>query len=95
MLLLILIPLTVRFVAGLRVWYGYEPIYQILRLFADYWLVCLAIGALLIWASTTIYYMSKAISYLNETIQATNQLIAEPMKRIILSSNLNDVQEEM
>ncbi|EAC9666826.1 vancomycin resistance histidine kinase VanS, partial [Listeria monocytogenes] len=37
MLLLILIPLTVRFVAGLRVWYGYEPIYQILRLFADYW----------------------------------------------------------
>ncbi|EAC5386171.1 vancomycin resistance histidine kinase VanS, partial [Listeria monocytogenes] len=48
MLLLILIPLTVRFVAGLRVWYGYEPIYQILRLFADYWLVCLAIGALLI-----------------------------------------------
>nr|WP_308666685.1 vancomycin resistance histidine kinase VanS [Enterococcus innesii] len=95
MLLLILIPLTVRFVAGLRVWYGYEPIYQILRLFADYWLVCLAIGALLIWASTTIYYMSKAISYLNETIQATNQLIAEPTKRIILSSNLNDVQEEM
>ncbi len=39
--------------------------------------------------------MSKAISYLNETIQATNQLIAEPTKRIVLSSNMIDVQEEM
>ncbi|WP_312730467.1 vancomycin resistance histidine kinase VanS [Enterococcus sp.] len=95
MAILIIIPFAVRFVAGMRVWYGYEPIYQILRLFADYWLLCLAIGALLIWVSTTIYYMSKAISYLNETIQATNQLIAEPTKRIVLSSNMIDVQEEM
>ncbi len=43
MAILIIIPFAVRFVAGMRVWYGYEPIYQILRLFADYWL-CLAIG---------------------------------------------------
>ena len=63
--------------------------------FADRWLFCVAIGALLIWFGTTIYYMTKAIGYLNETIQATTQLIEEPSKRITLSSHLIDVQEEM
>lgn len=92
---LIIFPLMMRFLAGLRIWYSYDPLYQILRFFADYWFFCLAIGALLIWISTTIYYMSKAISYLNETIRATNQLIEEPTKRIVLSSNLIEVQEEM
>ena len=92
---LVMIPLVIRFIAGTRTWYGTEPIYYILRFFADRWLFCVAIGALLIWFGTTIYYMTKAICYLNETIQATTQLIEEPTKRITLSSHLIDVQEEM
>lgn len=91
---LVMIPLVIRFVPepGL----GMErSLSTISYVFADRWLFCVAIGALLIWFGTTIYYMTKAIGYLNETIQATTQLIEEPSKRITLSSHLIDVQEEM
>jgi two-component system sensor histidine kinase VanS len=93
--LLLAIPLGVRFIAGLRIWYGTEPFYPLLLFLKEHWLFFLIIGILLIWFGTTIYYMSKIIGFLNETIQATSQLIEEPTKRIVLSNQLIEVQEEM
>ncbi|WP_366031253.1 vancomycin resistance histidine kinase VanS [Enterococcus sp.] len=95
MAILAAIPFTIRFIAGTQTWYGTEPIYILLRFFADHWLFCLGLGTLLIWFGTTVYFMTKAIGYLNETIQATTKLIEEPAKRVVLSTPLIEVQEEM
>lgn len=91
----IIIPFLIRIFANGQIWYGDEPFYLFYRLLANNWLFGLIVVVLFIWVSTTIFYMKKAIGYLEETTQATNQMINEPTRRITLSHNLIYIQEEL
>ncbi|OJG43075.1 hypothetical protein RV02_GL002995 [Enterococcus gilvus] len=95
LVVLILIPLIIKQVSLLRVWEESELLYQVLSFFNKNLYIILLIGVVFIWILTTFLFIIRVISYLNETTQATSQLLEEPNRRIQLSQDLFSVQEEM
>lgn len=88
-------PLLLRRFLLQRVWQDYDFFYPFLSFVGDNLTAIVVAGLLLIWVVTTIYFITKMASYLNELTQGTSQLLAEPEKQLYLSSDLFSVQEEM
>ncbi|WP_197914089.1 vancomycin resistance histidine kinase VanS [Listeria sp. PSOL-1] len=77
------------------IWYKIEPIHQVLVFFHNNNIVIILVVIILIWMVISFFFIRKAVNYLNETTQATSQLLEDPEQRIQLSADLFQVQEEL
>lgn len=79
----------------LIVWQPTSIIYRILRYMRDYLPVFLGIPLFLGWVFLTYYFMRKPLRYLDEVIQASEQLAHPTQNQIILSNAMKSVQDEL
>lgn len=92
---MIVVPLIMKYFARFRIWYDGDPTYELLKVIETILYPSIIIYGLGAWIILTTYFIKKALGYLDETIQATNQLVTEPERPIHLSANLMDVEHEM
>lgn len=92
---MIVVPLIMKYFARFRIWYDGDPTYELLKVIETILYPSIIIYGLGAWIILTIYFIKKALGYLDETIQTTNQLVTEPERPIHLSANLMDVEHEM
>ncbi len=80
---------------GRRVWYGTEPLYPLLSFinqrFDLIFLVLMGLGFLVIF----IYNWAKTLSYIDATVQATEQLMADDEREIELPGELHEVSARL
>lgn len=92
---MIIVPVVIKYFARFRVWYDGDPIYELLKFIEAILYPSIVVYGVGAWIILTTYFIKKALGYLDETIQATNQLVTEPERPIHLSTNLVDVENEM
>ena len=83
------------FLCGLRTWYYYEPLYQILALVKNNLIFVMAITILAGWAAITHYFVNRPLRYLDEIIDASGKLIASREEPVRLSDVLVDVEKQL
>ena len=83
------------FLCGLRTWYYYEPLYQILALVKNNLIFVMAITILAGWAAITHYFVTRPLRYLDEIIDASGKLIASREEPVRLSDVLEDVEKQL
>ena len=83
------------FLCGLRTWYYYEPLYQILALVKNNLIFVMAITILAGWAAITHYFVNRPLRYLDEIIDASGKLIASREEPVRLSDVLEDVEKQL
>ena len=83
------------FLCGLRTWYYYEPLYQILALVKNNLIPVMAITILAGWAAITHYFVNRPLRYLDEIIDASGKLIASREEPVRLSDVLVDVEKQL
>ena len=76
-------------------WYPEDPLYQLLRLLLDYLPLTLGIPLLAGWAILTYVFMAKPLRYLDEVIDASEELVTSREQPVRLSAPLRSVQEEL
>lgn len=87
--------IVARSLCGLVTWYSNNPIYWILKVLEGTMLVWIPAVCLLGWTIITYYYIAKPVKYLNEVIEAAQQLTNDPEEPIELSSSLRNVEDEL
>lgn len=88
-------PLLLRRILLQRVWQEKDFFYPFLSFVGNNLVAIVIVGVFIIWIINSTYFMTKMTGYLNEVIQGTSQLLDEPDKRLYLSKDLFNVQEEM
>ncbi len=80
---------------GRRIWYGDEPLYPFLSFihqrFDAIFLVLMGLGALVIF----VYNWARTLSYIDTVVQATEQLVADDEKEIVLPAELYEVSARL
>lgn len=76
-------------------WYPEDPLYQFLHLLLDYLPLTLGIPLLAGWAILTYVFMAKPLRYLDEVIDASEELVTSREQPVRLSAPLRSVQEEL
>ncbi|MGI5883681.1 MAG: sensor histidine kinase [Candidatus Spyradocola sp.] len=76
-------------------WYPDDPLYRILSLLRDYLPLTLGVPLFLGWAILTYAFMGLPLRYLDEVIDASEQLVSSREQPIFLSTPLQGVQEEL
>lgn len=80
------------FLCGLRTWYTYEPLYQILVLVKNFLEPFMIIIILAGWALITHHFIALPLRYLDEIIDASGKLITSRGEPVRLSDVLVDVE---
>lgn len=80
------------FLCGLRTWYDYEPLYQILVLVKNFLEPLMIIIILAGWALITHHFIALPLRYLDEIIDASGKLITSREEPVRLSDVLVDVE---
>ena len=83
------------FLCGLRTWYYYETLYQILVLVKNNLTLFMIIIILAGWAVITHYFVNRPLRYLDEIIDASGKLIASREEPVRLSDVLVDVEKQL
>lgn len=83
------------FLCGLRTWYYYERLYQILVVVKNNLIPIMIIIILAGWAAITHYFVNRPLRYLDEIIDASGKLIASREEPVRLSDVLVDVEEQL
>lgn len=94
-LAMVVLPIVARYFASLRTWYEGDPIYQVLKFLAYAMIPVFGLVGIAGGLGLPLYFFWKILGYLDETIQATNQMVTDPEKSIHLSDDLADVEREM
>lgn len=92
---LILLILLAWFLCGLRTWYGYEPLYQFLRIFKNYMPFFLTLLILMGWTVITYYFITRPLRYLDEIVNASGKLITSRDEPVRLSKVMTEVEEQL
>lgn len=92
---LILVPLIFKMLFSLRIWQGDEFVYPLLNGLNNTLPIWIVGAPLLTWLLITYLYFKKNISYLEELLVATKTMVAEPEKKIELSRELVQFQDEL
>lgn len=92
--LLILIFLAWRICSSIT-WYATEPLYWILQRIQDNILFVAGAFTLIGWTAITYYFMSKPLRYLDEVVEAAEQMTQSPEKQILLPPAMLETQNEM
>lgn len=83
------------FLCGLRTWYYYERLYQILVVVKNNLIPIMIIIILVGWAAITHYFVNRPLRYLDEIIDASGKLIASREEPVRLSDVLVDVEKQL
>ena len=83
------------FLCGLRTWYYYERLYQILVVVKNNLIPIMIIIILVGWAAITYYFVNRPLRYLDEIIDASGKLIASREEPVRLSDVLVDVEKQL
>ncbi|MCM1120204.1 MAG: HAMP domain-containing histidine kinase [bacterium] len=92
---LILLILLAWFVCGLRTWYEYEPLYQILKIFKSYLPFFLTLLILTGWTFITYHFITRPLRYLDEIVNASGKLITSRDEPVRLSKLMIEVEEQL
>ena len=76
-------------------WYDTNPIYWILKFAKEYILLFIGAFALMGWTIITYYFMSKPLRYLDEVVEAAEQMTKSPEKPVVLPPAMLETQSEM
>lgn len=80
------------FLCGLRIWYAYDPLYQILVMVKNFLEPIMIIIILTGWALITRHFIALPLRYLDEIIDASGKLITSRGEPVRLSDVLVDVE---
>lgn len=83
------------FLCTLRVWYDYEPLYQILVLVKNYLFPIMAVLIIMGWAVITYHFMNRPLRYLDEIVSASGKLITSREEPVRLSNVLMEVEDQL
>ena len=76
-------------------WYPDDPLYWILKFVKEYILLTAGIPLLMGWAFITSYFISKPMRYLDEIVEASEQLAQPDTEPILLPDAMKNVQDEL
>lgn len=93
-LLVVFIIMAYNF-CSMFIWYPESLIYRFLQFVAEYLPVFAGITFLTGWTVITYFFISKPLRYLDEVVEATEQLIVPSTEPIILSSALSNTEIEL
>lgn len=83
------------FLCGLRIWYDYDPLYQILILIKHYLEFVVALIILVGWTVITHHFVTLPLRYLDEIVDASGKLIASREEPVQLSPILIEVEDQL
>ena len=92
---LILIPLFFKMIFSTKVWHGDELFYPILYALNRTLVLWLIAIPFITWFMVTYFFFKANVSYLDEVLSATKNMIENPNEAIILSDALSEVEEEI
>lgn len=78
-----------------RVWYEYDPVYQILKQISQNILVYVVICMMVGWSAITLFFIAKPLHYLDEVLAVSKQLASPASDPVVLSPELLDTQNEL
>lgn len=81
--------------SGRFTWYESDPLYQILHFVKEYILLFGGAVCLVGWALITYYFISKPMRYLDEVVEASEQLARPSDEPIVLPEDMKNVQDEL
>lgn len=76
-------------------WLETDPLYKILQYVREYIIFFVGIFALAGWTVITYYFISKPLRYLDEVVDAAENMAQSPEKQILLPPAMLDTQNEM
>lgn len=77
------------------IWQGSDLVYQLAQLFQDYPYEILGVIFLVGWGVITYYFISRPLRYLDEVVEAAEQLVESTETPIELSNALRTTQDEL
>lgn len=83
------------FLCGLRIWYDYEPLYQLLTLIRDYLFPIMTVIIVMGWTIITYLFVKLPLRYLDEIVNASGKLIASREEPVRLSEVLSEVEQQL
>lgn len=78
-----------------RIWYEWEPLYQVLRLVKEYLFLIIPVTIVAGWAFITYRFMNLPLRYLDEIIAASGKLITSREKPVRLPDVLREVEGQL
>lgn len=91
----IALPFLARIILSSRIWYADDFLYPFLNWAYNHLIPLLFGVVILIWILITVLILWRAVGYLDEALQATQQLVTKPEQTIQLSPELTELEAEL
>ena len=82
-------------ICSLFTWRGTEPLYWILNFIQEYIVLFIGVFGLIGWISITYHFIQKPLRFLDEVIDASENLATHSSEPVVLSQELASVQNEL